>query len=98
MGFASWSAPGRWRCRGAAAPSKFGTDGSTGPVRYRRPRTETIVETMAGSWCSPFECSPGRCSGRRRKREGDRVPATLYYDKDASLDPLIGKTIAIVGY
>ena len=26
------------------------------------------------------------------------MPATLYYDKDASLDPLIGKTIAIVGY
>ena len=26
------------------------------------------------------------------------MPATLYYDKDASLDPLVGKTIAIVGY
>ena len=26
------------------------------------------------------------------------MAATLYYDKDASLDPLVGKTIAIVGY
>jgi len=26
------------------------------------------------------------------------VAATLYYDKDASLDPLVGTTIAIVGY
>ena len=26
------------------------------------------------------------------------MPATLYYDKDATLDPLAGKTIAIVGY
>jgi ketol-acid reductoisomerase len=26
------------------------------------------------------------------------VPATLYYDKDAKLDPLVGKTVAIVGY
>jgi ketol-acid reductoisomerase len=26
------------------------------------------------------------------------VAATLYYDQDASLDPLVGKTIAIIGY
>jgi ketol-acid reductoisomerase len=26
------------------------------------------------------------------------VPATLYYDQDATLDPIVGKTIAIVGY
>lgn len=26
------------------------------------------------------------------------MAATLYYDKDATLDPLVGKTIAIVGY
>ena len=26
------------------------------------------------------------------------MAATLYYDRDASLDPLLGKTIAIVGY
>ena len=26
------------------------------------------------------------------------MPATLYYDKDATLNPLVGKTIAIVGY
>jgi ketol-acid reductoisomerase len=26
------------------------------------------------------------------------VPATIYYDNDASLEPLLGKTIAIIGY
>jgi ketol-acid reductoisomerase len=26
------------------------------------------------------------------------VPATIYYDRDASLDPLLGKTIAVIGY
>jgi ketol-acid reductoisomerase len=26
------------------------------------------------------------------------VPATIYYDKDASLQPLLGKTIAVIGY
>jgi ketol-acid reductoisomerase len=26
------------------------------------------------------------------------VPATIYYDKDASLDPLLGKSIAVIGY
>ncbi|MGH2561504.1 MAG: ketol-acid reductoisomerase [Thermomicrobiales bacterium] len=26
------------------------------------------------------------------------MPATIYYDKDASLDPLLGKTIAVIGY
>ncbi len=30
--------------------------------------------------------------------EGVFVAATLYYDKDATLDPLVGKTIAIIGY
>jgi ketol-acid reductoisomerase len=33
-----------------------------------------------------------------RQQEGELVPATLYYDKDATLDPITGKTIAIVGY
>ncbi len=26
------------------------------------------------------------------------MPATIYYDQDASLDPLSGKTIAVIGY
>ncbi len=26
------------------------------------------------------------------------MPATMYYDKDASLDPLKGKTVAVIGY
>jgi ketol-acid reductoisomerase len=26
------------------------------------------------------------------------VPATIYYDRDASLQPLLGKTIAVIGY
>jgi ketol-acid reductoisomerase len=26
------------------------------------------------------------------------VPATIYYDEDASLEPLLGKTIAVIGY
>jgi ketol-acid reductoisomerase len=29
---------------------------------------------------------------------GEGVPATIYYDRDASLDPLVGKTIAVIGY
>src|SRR3954452_22313032 len=30
--------------------------------------------------------------------KGEPVPATIYYDKDASLQPLLGKTIAVIGY
>ena len=26
------------------------------------------------------------------------MPATIYYDEDASLEPLLGKTIAVIGY
>ncbi len=26
------------------------------------------------------------------------MPATIYYDQDASLDALAGKTIAVIGY
>jgi ketol-acid reductoisomerase len=34
----------------------------------------------------------------KSEKEGTGVPATIYYDQDASLDALSGKTIAVIGY
>src|SRR5690348_2522016 len=55
---------------------------------------------------SPFRVSDGsrRQSGRERTRVGERfatggtMPATIYYESDATLAPLQDKTIAVIGY
>ena len=52
---------------------------------------------------SPFVCHDLAAGLARRQQavttQGEHsVPATIYYDEDASLEPLLGKTIAVIGY
>ncbi|MBO9308980.1 MAG: ketol-acid reductoisomerase [Chloroflexi bacterium] len=59
---------------------------------------------VSSSWCgrawSPWDAANTSCSPRRTSPESHKETkmATLYYDQDADLSLLAGKTVAVIGY
>src|SRR5205823_13461943 len=72
---------------------------SCGDHRTRDAGADRVIASPAGAVAIPWSRRLLQPFGPRNdKLSGGILLATIYYDKDASLEPLRGKTVAVIGY